>query len=67
MEKIQIIQLITYLLLLFARHARRKLSKNIICVAPDVGGTERARALGKLLGVGLIVDKRRPKPGRSKV
>ena len=35
-------------------------SKNIICVAPDVGGTERARALGKLLNVGLaIVDKRR--------
>ena len=35
---------------------------------PDVGGTERARALGKLLGVGLaIVDKRRPKPGQSKV
>ena len=34
----------------------------------DVGGTERARALGKILGVGLaIVDKRRPKPGQSKV
>ena len=33
-----------------------------------MGGTERARALGKLLNVGLaIVDKRRPKPGRSKV
>ena len=30
----------------------------MICVAPDVGGTERARALGKLFGVGLaIVDK----------
>ena len=43
-------------------------SKNIICVAPDVGGTERARALGKLLDVGLaIVDKRRPAPGKSKV
>ena len=36
--------------------------------SPDVGGTERARALGKLLGAGLaIVDKRRPKPGQSKV
>ena len=54
---------------IFARHARKKIkSKKIICVAPDVGGTERARALGKLLDVGLaIVDKRRPKPGQSKV
>ena len=54
---------------IFARHARKKIkSKKLICVAPDVGGTERARALGKLLDVGLaIVDKRRPKPGQSKV
>jgi len=54
---------------IFARHVKRKIkSKKIICVAPDVGGTERARALGKLLNVGLaIVDKRRPKPGQSQV
>jgi ribose-phosphate pyrophosphokinase len=54
---------------IFARHAKKKLkSKNLICVAPDVGGTERARALGKILNVGLaIVDKRRPKPGQSQV
>ena len=54
---------------IFARHARKKIkSKKIICVAPDVGGTERARALGKLLNAGLaIVDKRRPKPGQSQV
>ena len=54
---------------IFARHAKKKIkSKNLICVAPDVGGTERARALGKLLNVGLaIVDKRRPKPGKSQV
>ena len=40
----------------------------MICVAPDVGGTERARALGKILNVGLaIVDKRRPKPGQAQV
>ena len=54
---------------IFARHAKKKIkSRKIVCVAPDVGGTERARALGKLLGVGLaIVDKRRPKPGMSKV
>ena len=54
---------------IFARHVKKNIkSKNIICVAPDVGGTERARALGKLLNVGLaIVDKRRPKPGQSQV
>jgi len=54
---------------IFARHVKKKIkSKNLICVAPDVGGTERARALGKLLNVGLaIVDKRRPKPGQSQV
>ncbi len=54
---------------IFARHAKKQIkSKKIICVAPDVGGTERARALGKLLNVGLaIVDKRRPKPGQSQV
>ena len=54
---------------IFARHIKKKIkSKNLICVAPDVGGTERARALGKILNVGLaIVDKRRPKPGQSQV
>ena len=54
---------------IFARHIKKKLKKNnIICVAPDVGGTERARALGKILNIGLaIVDKRRPKPGQSQV
>ncbi len=54
---------------IFAKHINRKIkSKNIICVAPDVGGVERARALGKKLDVGLaIVDKRRPSPGKSQV
>ena len=54
---------------IFSRHVKKNIkSKNIICVAPDVGGTERARALGKILGADLaIVDKRRPKPGQSKV
>ena len=54
---------------IFARHVKKNIkSKKIICVAPDVGGTERARALGKILNVELaIVDKRRPKPGQSKV
>ncbi|MDA9709086.1 ribose-phosphate pyrophosphokinase [Candidatus Pelagibacter sp.] len=52
---------------IFARHIKRKIkTKNMICVAPDVGGTARARALGKMLNVGLaIVDKRRPAPGKS--
>ena len=54
---------------IFAKHIKRKIkSSNIICVAPDVGGVERARALGKKLDVGLaIVDKRRPSPGKSQV
>ncbi len=54
---------------IFARHVKKNIkSRNIICVAPDVGGTERARALGKSLNVGLaIVDKRRPAPGKSQV
>ncbi len=54
---------------IFARHVRKKIkNKNLICVAPDVGGTERARALGKFLHAGLaIIDKRRPAPGKSEV
>ena len=54
---------------IFAIHVKKKIkTKNLICIAPDVGGTERARALGKLLNVGLaIVDKRRPKAGQSQV
>ena len=54
---------------IFARHIKKKIkSNNLLCVAPDVGGTARARALGKMLNVGLaIVDKRRPAPGKSQV
>ena len=54
---------------IFARHIKRKLKRNnLVCVAPDVGGTARARALGKMLNVELaIVDKRRPSPGKSEV
>jgi len=54
---------------IFAKHIKRKVkSNNIICVAPDVGGVERTRALGRNLNVGLaIIDKRRPKPGQSQV
>ena len=54
---------------IFARHIKKNLKRsNFICVAPDIGGTERARALGKILDCGIaIVDKRRPAPGRSQV
>ena len=54
---------------IFSKHIKKNISnKNLICVAPDVGGVERARALGKKLNVGLaIVDKRRPAPGKSQV
>ena len=54
---------------IFARHIKKRIkNNNLICVAPDVGGTARARALGKMLNVGLaIVDKRRPSPGKSEV
>ena len=42
--------------------------KNIVCVAPDVGGVERARAIGKRLLADLaIIDKRRSGPGKSEV
>ena len=54
---------------IFAKHIRKNITnKNLVCVAPDVGGVERARALSKKLNAGLaIVDKRRPAPGKSKV
>ena len=54
---------------IFARHIKKKFKKNnLICVAPDVGGVERARALGRNLDIGLaIIDKRRPAPGKSQV
>jgi len=54
---------------IFSRHIKRKIkNKNLICIAPDVGGVERARALGRKLDVGLaIIDKRRPSPGKSQV
>ena len=54
---------------IFSRHIKRKIkTKNLICVAPDIGGVERARALGRKLDIGLaIIDKRRPSPGKSQV
>ena len=54
---------------IFSRHIKKKIkNKNLICVAPDVGGVERARALGRKLDLGLaIIDKRRPSHGKSQV
>ena len=54
---------------IFSRHIKKKIkARNLICVAPDVGGVERTRALGRKLDVGLaIIDKRRPSPGKSQV
>lgn len=46
----------------------RQLDSELTVVSPDVGGVVRARAFAKRLGDKLaIIDKRRPKPGISKV
>ena len=52
-----------------ARHIKNKMKlKNLICVAPDVGGVERTRALSRRINSSIaIIDKRRPKPGKSEV
>ena len=43
-------------------------TKNTVVVSPDVGGVVRARALAKRIDAPLaIVDKRRDRPGESKV
>ncbi|RUA16188.1 MAG: phosphoribosylpyrophosphate synthetase [Alphaproteobacteria bacterium] len=54
---------------MFARHIKKNIkTNNLICVAPDVGGVERARALSRRINVGIaIIDKRRPTPGKSEV
>jgi len=54
---------------IFARDIKKNINtKNLICVSPDVGGVERARALGRRINSSIaIVDKRRPAPGKSEV
>ena len=54
---------------IFARHIKKNIkTNNLICVAPDVGGVERARALSRRINVNIaIIDKRRPTPGKSEV
>ena len=50
------------------KHFSQMQFDNPIVVSPDAGGVERARALAKVMNCGLaIVDKRRDKPGISKV
>jgi len=54
---------------IFARHIKKKIKlNNLICVAPDVGGVERTRALSRRINSNIaIIDKRRPSPGKSEV
>ena len=54
---------------LFARYIKKRLkNKNLICVSPDVGGVQRTRGLATRIKADLaIIDKRRPRPGMSKV
>ena len=54
---------------IFARHIQKKIKlNNLICVAPDVGGVERTRALSRRINSSIaIIDKRRPSPGKSEV
>ena len=48
--------------------SRKLKNKNLICVSPDVGGGQRTRGLATRIKADLaIIDKRRPKPGQSKV
>ena len=54
---------------IFARYIKKKIRLNdLICVAPDVGGVERTRALSRRINSSIaIIDKRRPTPGKSEV
>jgi len=54
---------------IFVRHIKKKMKlNNLICVSPDVGGVERARALSRRINSSIaIIDKRRQTPGKSEV
>ncbi len=54
---------------LFAKFIKKKFkNKKLICVSPDVGGVQRTRGLATKLKTDLaIIDKRRPRPGKSQV
>ena len=52
----------------FTEYIMNKGLKDIVMVAPDVGGTIRARLLAKILNTPIaIIDKRRPKQGVAEV
>jgi len=52
----------------FIEYIMNKNIKDLVIVAPDVGGTIRTRLLAKVLNAPIaIVDKRRPKPGVAEV
>lgn len=49
-------------------YIKHNLKDNLIIVAPDAGGTERARAYAKRLNCGLaLIDKRRPAPNQLEI
>ncbi len=54
---------------MFARYIKKKFkTKNLVCVSPDVGGVQRTRGLATKIKTDLvIIDKRRPEPGKSQV
>jgi len=53
---------------IYAENILSKKLKNLVFVAPDVGGAARTRAVARVLHAPIaIVDKRRPKPGVAKV
>lgn len=57
-----------YSMPVFLDYLRPKLPPGSVCVSPDAGGVERARAYAKRLGCELaIIDKRRPAANVSEV
>lgn len=57
-----------YAMPVFLEYLRPKLKPGSVCVSPDAGGVERARAYAKRLGSELaIIDKRRPTANVSEV
>jgi ribose-phosphate pyrophosphokinase len=50
------------------KHIADNFKDNLVIVAPDAGGTERARSYAKKLNAGLaLIDKRRSAPGEAEV
>ena len=46
----------------------REFGDNVVVIAPDAGGAERARAFAKMLDAPMaMIDKRRPRPNQSEI